>query len=285
MKKFMAVLLSLVLVLGLVACGNDDVKEVENETPETNGEDIEVVGSLLDKIKEEGMVLMGTSADYPPFEFHKMIDGKDQIVGFEVDFAKEIAADMGVELEVKDMDFKAVVTSVETGLVDMALAAFNPTEERAKVVDFSDVFFNAQFTVLVRADQAGEFMTEEDLNGKIIGVQTGSIQEEMVNENIEAESVVSLGKVTDLVLQLKSNNVDAVVLEAPVAKSYDENNEDLVAVNEIDFSEFDMETGYVVVVPKGNEDLLESINNTIKRLESEGLFEELYNKNVELNEN
>ena len=95
--------------------------------------------STLEKVKESKKLVIGTSADYPPYEFHKEINGKDEIVGFDVEIAKEIAKDLGVELEIKDMSFDGLLPALKTGTIDMALASMNPSEERKESVDFSDI--------------------------------------------------------------------------------------------------------------------------------------------------
>ena len=86
--------------------------------------------TALDATKSKGKLVVGTSADYPPYEFHKQVDGKDQIVGFDIDIAKEVAKDLGVELEVDDMSFDGLLVALQAGKVDMVFAGMTPTDER-----------------------------------------------------------------------------------------------------------------------------------------------------------
>lgn len=79
---------------------------------------------------------MGTSADFPPYEFHKVVDGKDTIVGFDIDIAKEIAADMGAELVIKDLPFDSLLNELSSGRVDIVISGLSPTEERKKLLTF-----------------------------------------------------------------------------------------------------------------------------------------------------
>ena len=107
--------------------------------------------SKMDKIKEKGKIVIGTSADYPPYEFHKSIDGKDTIVGFDIEIAKEIAKDLGVELEIKDMKFDGLLAALQTGNIDFVAAGMNPTEDRKKNVDFSKIYYTAVQCVVIRS--------------------------------------------------------------------------------------------------------------------------------------
>ena len=95
----------------------------------------------LSTIKDNKKVIVGLSADYAPYEFHAMVDGKDQTVGFDVDLAKEVAKDMGVELELKEMDFDALIGALKAGQIDMIISGMNPDDERKKQIDFSDIYY------------------------------------------------------------------------------------------------------------------------------------------------
>lgn len=295
MKKLFTILLAVTMIFALVACNNEakEGTETEVETPVTEVEETEETGegeepaettgeNKLDQIKSTGKLIVGTSADYPPYDFHAIVDGEDKIVGFDMEFARAIAEEWGVELEIQDMDFAAVLAGVQTGMVDLGIAGINPNPERAETMDFSDIYFESSYCILVREADKDQYKTEEDLNGKSIGVQTGTVQEGFVTENVEAGNVVSLGKVTDLVMQLQSNMIDAIVVEVPVADSYAKNNEGIVAVPEVDFSDFGIEGGSVVVAGKGQEELIEAVNEVIAKLQSEGKFEQWYAEAVEL---
>lgn len=289
MKKILTILLAVTMIFSLAACNKEAKEEVkETEVVETPVEEAKEVAeetadkNTLDKIMESGVLVVGTSADYPPYDFHAIIDGEDKIVGFDMEFARALAEEWGVTLEIQDMDFSAVLTGVQTGMIDLGIAGINPTPERAKTMDFSEIYFESSYCILVRADEAENFKSEEDLNGKAIGVQTGTVQEDLVNENIEAGNVVSLGKVTDLVMQLQSKMIDVIVIEVPVADSYAKNNPDIVAVEEVDFKDFGIEGGSVVVSEKGQEELIAAVNEVIAKFQGEGKFDQWYAEAVEL---
>ena len=122
-KKIFAATLVGVMALSFVGCGS---KEEKND---------------LETIKEKGKVVVGMSADYAPYEFHAMIDGKDKVVGFDVNLANEIAKDMGVKLEIKEMEFDPLIGALKAGQIDMIISGMNPDEKRKKQIDFSDIYY------------------------------------------------------------------------------------------------------------------------------------------------
>lgn len=272
MKIFKKIIVCL-LVLALVACGtNGNNETVDNEK------------SKLEKIKESKLMVFATSADYPPFEFHSIIDGEDKVVGFEVEIAKLLAEDLGVELEIQDVDFHSMLTGVEKGMYDIGLAGINPSPEREKVLNFSDVYYEVEFTVLTRKNDKDKFNSLDDLNNINLGVQNGTIQADVASENFDS-NIVQLGKVTDLVLQLQSGMIDAIILEVPVAESYVTNNSDLQIAESINISDLDFDSGVVAAFTKGEDDFVEYFNEFIKKHQELGTFEKLYTEAVELNEN
>ena len=266
MKKLISLLLAITLMMTVVSCSNDNGTDVDEP---------EVVENSLDSIKERGVLVLGTSADYPPFEFHIMEDGEDKIVGFEIEFGKMLAKDLGVELEIQDMDFSAVLGGVKAGMFDIALAGINPNPERAEEMGLSDVYYQSTIKALVKAEDADLYTDLDQLNDIQVGVQTGTVQEGLLQEHFSG-SLTSLGKVTDLVLQLDAGLIDVVIVEEPVAKAYSENNPNLVMAEGLDFSQLDIEDGIVAAVAKENTELLDYINEKIAEYTEEGIFEKLY---------
>ncbi|MBZ9688669.1 transporter substrate-binding domain-containing protein [Clostridium estertheticum] len=219
--------------------------------------------SKVDKIKEQGKIVIGTSADYPPYEFHKSIQGKDTIVGFDIEIAKEVAKDLGVKLEIKDMKFDGLLAALETGNIDFVAAGMTPTEDRKKNVDFSTIYYTAVQCVVIRAEDEGAIKSLGDLKGKKVGVQKGAVQEQLAKVQLTTSDIKPLGKVSDLMLSLSTKKVDAVIVELPVAKAYVKQNSSL-ALSKIQLKTG--EEGSAVAVKKGNEDLVSSINTTITKL-------------------
>lgn len=239
---------------------------MENST-KGNKENTSSNASALQAIKSKGKLVIGTSADYPPYEFHKEIDGKDQIVGFDIEIAKEMAKDLGVELEIKDMAFDGLLVALQSDKIDMVFAGMTPTDERKQNADFSDIYYNATHRFVLRSGDEAGITKMEDLKGKKIGVQKGSIQEGIAKDNFDAANIKSLDKVTDLILDLKNNKVDAVLAEQPVAKINVEKNEGIAIADKLEIT--DPNGGSAVAMKKGSADLLEQVNKTIKRLKDE----------------
>ena len=140
-------------------------------------------------------------------------------------------------------------------------------------MDFSDVYYEASHGALVKKDNAEEYQANEDLEGKKIGVQMGSLQQEIAS-GIEGAEVIALPLVTTLVQELKTNKVDALLLEFPVAESFAENHDDLVVADGVEFMTDDM--GSAIAVQKGNEELLDEINAILQKVLDEGLLDQWY---------
>ncbi|MCT4562946.1 MAG: transporter substrate-binding domain-containing protein [Maledivibacter sp.] len=225
--------------------------------------------SKLDQIKKKGKIVLGTAADYPPYEFHKEINGQDTIVGFDIEIAKAIAEDLGVELEIKDMKFDGLLAALVADKIDFIVAGMVPTEDREKSVDFTNQYYKADQSILIKAEDADKFKTKEDFKGAVVGAQKTTIQEDIA-KSIEGAEVKGLSKITDLVLELSNDKVDAVVLVNPVAKAYAKSNPQLY-VPEISFG---TEDGVAAAVNEGNKELVDAINKTLDKLISEGKIEQ-----------
>ena len=219
-------------------------------------------GKVAD-IQSAGKIVLGTAADYPPYEFIAEIDGNLEVVGFDIDIAREIAKDLGVELEIRDMDFDGLLAALVAGNIDFIVAGMVPTEERKQSVDFSIPYYSAEQRFLVRADEAGELNTIESLAGKRIGAQISTVQEEIAKEQItDPAELRFLSRINDLVLDLKSDRIDGIVLVGPVAASYANADPQL----EMSAISFGQEDGVAIAIAQGNEDLVDAINATLTRL-------------------
>ncbi|WP_252254656.1 ABC transporter substrate-binding protein [Clostridium sp. ZBS12] len=264
MNKGLLKKLGLVVAIGAMAISIVGCAGNKNTAGSKDGKE---TASVLEAIKQKGKLVVGTSADYPPYEFHKEVDGKDQIVGFDISIAKSLAEDLGVELQINDMDFDGLLIALQAGKVDMVFAGMTPTDERKENADFSDIYYTAQHGVIVRKGEEGKIKSIDDLKDKKIGVQKGSIQERLANEKIPDAQKKALGKVTDLVLDLKNNKVDAILVELPVAEFNCEKNSDIALTNVI---LEDSEGGSAIAMRKGSDDLKSEINKTIQKLKDEG---------------
>ena len=277
MKKITSLMMVLLVAVSLAACGGqaqtgEKKEEVKTETKtdakvetETKAETPAAKATnKLEQIKASGVLVMGTCADYPPYETHAIIDGKDQIVGFDVEIGKEIAKALGVELKIEDMDFDALLVSLNSDKVDMVIAGMSANEERAKAVDFSVIYYNPQQKIVVRKENLDILTSLEAFNGKTIGVQKGTIQEEFADSSMTGANKIALGKIPALIMELKSGKSDGIVLEEPVAAAYVSQNEDL-AIAAIDVA-IESDNGSSVAIKKGESELLAVVDQTIKTL-------------------
>ncbi|OLR65120.1 transporter substrate-binding domain-containing protein [Peptoniphilus porci] len=230
-------------------------------------------------IKKSGKIVMGCNANYPPFEFHKNIDGKDKIVGFDVFIAEEIAKDLGVKLEISDMEFSSVLASLDSGVIDLALSGISKTPEREKSILFSKVYYDPKNYLLVNSKDLGKYKDEKSVIDLTIGVQTATIQEEIA-KNLKIKNIVSLPKTPDLIAQLNQGLIDGIIVEKSVGDNYELSNKNLKMENSF---YFEAETsGTAVGLKKGDDELLEIVNKTLDRLEKEGKLEKYYEDALEL---
>jgi len=221
-------------------------------------------------IKKRGELVVGLSADYAPYEFHAMVDGQDQIVGFDISIAQKIADDMGVDLHIEELGFDALLGALKTGKIDLIISGMSPTPERLQEVDFSDPYMNAQQRLVVRKEDQDKYTNIDQFEGVPVSVQKQTTQEELANNELTGAKVTSLQKTSDVVMNLKNHKVDAAILEGPVAEAYVDENDDL-ALSNLDFENGDKETA--VALPKDAPRLSESINNSIQTINDEGLLE------------
>ena len=264
MKKKVCLLLVLVLVFSVIftACGGN-----KTDVQDKNGEAKTTVQEIIDS----GKIVLGTSADYPPFEFHALIDGQDTIVGFDIEIAKYIADELGVELVIQEMDFDKLLGGLDTGMLDMVIAGMNPDPDRE--ANFTDIYYEAQLSVLVDKGNT-EISTVEDLDGKSIGVQIGTVQEEIARNTINNADVKALGTNPDIVMNLKTNKIDCAIMETPVAESFAKVNEDLMVVEGL---LIDNESGGVAIAVKQGDDVLtEKLNEILEDIKSQGLIEKWF---------
>lgn len=232
-KKIALTGLISMMAFGFVGCGNNAEKAENN--------------NVLNSIKESGKLVVGLSADYAPYEFHVIEDGQDKIVGFDVSLAEEIADELDVELEIKEMDFDALITALPAGKIDLIISGMNPTEKRKKAVDFSEIYYTANHGILVKAEDVDKYTDFSDLDGLKVGAQLGSTQAELASTLIKDANLQLLSNVNNLILELKSGKVDAVVMEVGVAQMAVKNNPEL-AVGKPVYEETD--SGNAIAIAK-----------------------------------
>jgi len=179
------------------------------------------------------------------------------------------------------MGFDGLLSALNTDKVDIVIAGMNPDEERKKAVDFSKIYYEAKQGVLVRTEDKDTIKSIADLSGKKVGAQLGTAQEKIAKEQIKDASLVSLGKIPDLVMELKNKKIDALVVELPVANGYVKNNNDLTLTG-IPVKE---DTGgSAIAVKKGNSDLVKLIDKSLDRLMADGSIDKFVQEANDKNE-
>lgn len=223
---------------------------------------------------EKKVLRMATSADYKPYEFHDLTSGKDEIVGFDVDIAQYIAKELGYEVQITDMNFDGLVPALQTNRADFVMAGMTPTPERQKNADFSVIYYDAKNTIVSKKDSS--LTKPEQLAGKKVAVQLGSIQESAAKELAKTATglqITSLNKVGEIVEEVKTGRVDAAILEDTVAKGFVESNPGLQYTT-IESKETN---GSAVAFPKGSTHV-EEFSQVIKKMQENGEMDKLIQK-------
>ncbi|MBT8913547.1 ABC transporter permease [Lactobacillus delbrueckii subsp. bulgaricus] len=233
-------------------------------------------GTIMKKIKKSGKLVVGISADYPPLEFTKNVNGKNKYVGVDVELAKQIAKDLGVKLEIKNMDFDSLLVALETGKIDVIISGMTPTAERKKSIDFSKIYYaeKSDYFVISKTNKA-KYTSTASFKGKTVGAQTGSLQYTSLKKNAAKSGikVKGLTKISNLLMALKSGKLDAVLLGELNAKTYATNDTSLSLVKS---SLSQAQMGNAVGVAKGQDDLVKAINKTINNCQKQDLFNKKY---------
>ncbi|NQG97629.1 transporter substrate-binding domain-containing protein [Streptococcus suis] len=227
--------------------------------------------TTLEKIQEKGTLVVATSPDYAPFEFQTLVDGKNQVVGADILLAQKIADELGVELEISSMSFDNVLSSVQSGKADIAIAGLSYSEERAQVFDFSESYYQIEDVLLIQQSNLDSYTSLDALSGKNLAVQKGSTQETYAKAEMSMANIVSLTLMGEAVNELKSGQVEAVLMDSPVAAGYVSQNSDLAVAN-ISFPTTE-ENSKVIAMPKGSDDLKAAIDAVVKEVLASGEFE------------
>ncbi|KXZ21467.1 ABC transporter substrate-binding protein [Bacillus nakamurai] len=249
MKKWLLVLIAACITFALSACGSGNSDSGDGKKK----------------------LIMGTSADYKPFEYK---DG-DKIVGFDVDLAKALGKKTGYDVEVQDMDFNSLITALKSKQVDMILSGMTPTPERKKQVDFSDIYYTANNMIVTK--KGSSIKSLKDLKGKTVGVQLGSIQEEK-GKQLSSKYGFQLedrNRISDLTEEIKSGRFDAAIIEDIVAQGYFSSNNDLQGFASEDAKSD--ESGSAIAFRKDS-DVTAKFNKALKEMEKNGDIEKLKKK-------
>lgn len=252
---------ALAAVIGIAGCGGEEKKAEAKPAAAASADE----GPLLAKIKERGKLIVGTASGFPPYEFVDTSKAEKTVTGIDIALAQKIADKLEVKLEVQDMSFSALLSSIAADKIDIAIAAMNASEERKKAVDFSNPYMSSPHILLIRTEDAGKYKTLEDFRGKTIGAQKSSLQEKLAREQVPESNVVALDKVADTLIELGHGKIDAVASQGVVAQQYLVMHPEL-ADSGVKFE--NVKSSSSVAVPKGNPGLIKVINEVITENES-----------------
>ena len=264
-KKLVLGALVLVSVFALAACGSSS-----NE-------------NLQEKVVKKGKLVVAISPDYAPFEFKTLVNGKDTIVGADVELAKAIADELGVKLELSSMSFDNVLSSLQTGKADIAISGLSATKERKNAYDFSDPYYETENAILVKTSNLDKFTSISSLSGQKVAVQKGTIEEGLSKDQLKDSKIVSLTAMGEAINELKSGQVQAVDLEKPVAEGYLSQNSDIALAGfALKTSDGDAKA---VAMPKGSGKMVKTVNKVIKKLAKDDKYKQYISDAAKLTAN
>ena len=284
MKKITALMLSSAMMLSLAACGGSASTEtVSSEAASSEAASSEAASSEAVSTEEAasadaaalttvnaGKLTMSTNAAFPPYE---MTTDSGDFEGIDIDVAAAIAKKLGLELQVDDMDFDAALLAAQNGKSDMVMAGVTVTDERLKVMDFSDTYAEGIQSIIVPEDS--DIASADDLAGKIIGTQRGTTGYIYCTDDFGEDSVVAYDDGLTAVQALNNGQVDAVVIDNAPAKEFVAANPGLKILDTAYAQE-----DYAIGVAKGNTELLNAINGALEELQADGTLQSIVDKYI-----
>ena len=232
------------------------------------------VASLSGCLGKKDVLRVGTEATFPPFE---TTDDDENIIGFDIDIIKEIAADNGWEIEVVHLPFDSLIESLQTNKLDIAIAAMTIDEVRSKQVLFSNPYYDASQVMVIRENEDRNFGTEDivDLN-LLVAVQmgtTGADEGEAIFGAEDHPNLKQYKRVNEAFMDLKNGRVDLVIIDEPVAKSYMAHFGGMKFLGEPFTNE-----QYGIAVKKTNTNLMAKINASLQKMFDSGKYDDLITK-------
>lgn len=217
-------------------------------------------------------IIVGTNAEFPPFEYMNDEGNPD---GFDIALIKEVGKRTGMDVEIKNMDFDGLLGAMESKGIDMVIAGMTVTKERQESVDFSESYYHANQVIVVKKDNA-DIQKFADLEGKKIGVQSGTTGDFMVSPEEEGAVVTKaevkrMNKGAEAIMDLKNGGVDAVVIDALPAEQFAANNDDLKIVTDDSVAGED----YAIAIQKGDTEMKTAVDQALKEIQEDGTFDKL----------
>lgn len=277
MKKTIALLLAGVLAMSLAGCGASASSTTASSAAASSAAGASASSAqatpTLDAIKEKGKLTMITATGYPPYEY---IGDDGKPAGVDIDLAQMVADDLGVELEIIDMNFTLVIDALKSGKGDFIAAGMTATEERATQVDFS-INYGANDLMLVVAAGNKEINTAADLTGKTIAVQDGTTANKFAEESVANAKILAFNTPIEAGTAVATGKADVAIIDNLPAKSIVKSNDQLALVEEPVTHE-----GVSMAIAKGKEDLVAEINKILQQTMDSGKLDELFDHHFEL---
>lgn len=212
--------------------------------------------------RSENEIILATEAGFAPYEYYE----NGEIVGIDIDIAKEVAKELGKELIVKDIAFDSIINEIKTGKSDFAAAGISYTEERAKAVAFSNNYADSKQVVLVRSDST--INSGDDLKNAKIAVQLGSVADTYVTSKYKKAEIIRQKKYLATIQDLEDGKADCVVMDELPAKEILKTKSNMRILDKALVVD-----SYGIIVKHSNKELLDVINKVIKRMQDDGSLE------------
>lgn len=268
-KKFIEIIAIIGLLVTMIPFGNAQAADSKTSSNDQS----------LAEIQKKGVLVLGTSPDYAPYEFQTTKNGKSVDVGMDISIAKQIAKDLGVKLKIKNMDFDSLLVALQTGKVDMVMAGMNPTPARRKNVTFSNIYYQGGQDIVINKKDNKIYKNKDSFANKTVGAQTGTMQYNMAKKQISNVKVKGFDKGADLILALQTNKIDGIVMEKPSAEAYVKNNSQLSLVKG-GFTLSKDESSSAIAFQKGSNTLAAAVNKSLAKIKKKDLINKEYLKDA-----
>lgn len=262
MKKFSIAMLSMVLAgsMLLTGCGGSKTADSSSDAQD----------STTSTSADGGTLRMGTNATFPPYEF---VGDDGNVQGIDADIAAAVADKLGMKLEITDMEFDSLIPALQSDTIDMALAGMTVMPERQESVDFSDSYAKGVQVIIVK--DGSDIASPDDLEGKSIGVQTGTTGDIYCTDDYGQENVKQFNNGPLAVAALVNGQIDCVVIDQEPAKNYVAANSGLKILDTAYADE-----DYAIAIKKGNTELLDKVNGALKELQDDGTVQSIVDKYI-----